>query len=424
MNAVSQADDSAFVQGRRITIRHVMLWMVVLLLTVFPACALKRAQTETAAPKPEGAPVLAATVMQKAIPLQVKAIGSVEPYSTVAIKSQVSGELVNVQFTEGQFVKKGDVLFTIDPRPFEASLRQAEAGLAKTTAQSKQSEAALARSTAQARNAEAQARRYAELFQNGLVSRDQYDQFRTSAEALGKTVQSDQAAVETARQAIGADKAVVENARLMLSYTTIRSPMEGRTGSLMVNRGNLVKAGDTTPLVVINQVNPIYVSFTVPEKQLPEIRRYMQAGKLRVEAVPQGASGLVEEGAVTFVDNAVDTATGTIKLKATFANKQRQLWPGQFVSVTLTLGTQPDAIVVPTEAVQNGQQGPYVFVIRPDQTVEMRQVTIARTLGNDTIIEQGLKPGETVVTDGQLRLTPGAKVKIRGSAEAEAKAGS
>ena len=426
MKAAFQSDDAIVSHCRRLAVRcgvRPVLLSVALLLAALSACALKKAQPETAAPQPEGAPVLAATVTQKTIPLQVTAIGTVEPYSAVAIKSQVNGELVKVQFTEGQFVKKGEVLFTIDPRPFEASLKQAEAELAKTAAQAEQAAATLAGSTAQARNAEAQARRYGELFRNGLVSRDQYDQFRTSAEALGKTAQADQAAVETARQAIGADKAVVENARLMLSYTTIRSPMEGRTGSLMVNRGNLVKAGDTTPLVVINQVNPIYASFTVPEKQLPEIRRYQQAGKLRVEAVPQD-SRLAEEGTMTFVDNAVDTATGTIKLKATFANTHRQLWPGQFVNITLTLGTQPDAIVVPTEAVQNGPQGPYVFIIRPDQTVEMRQVTIARTLGGDTIIGQGLQPGETVVTDGQLRLTPGAKVRIRSSSEAEARAGS
>lgn len=407
-----------------ITARLVIGLLALLSFGLSPACALKRAQSEAAAPRPEGVPVLSATVTQKTVPLQVKAIGTVEAYSTVAVKSQVGGELIRVHFTEGQFVRKGELLFTIDPRPFEASLRQAEAGLAKSTAQEKQTEATLAKSTAQAKNAEQQARRYAELFQNGLISRDQYDQFRTAAEASAQTVQADRAAVETAKQAMGADRAAVENARLMLSYTTIRSPMEGRTGSLVVHQGNLVKASDTTPLVVINQVNPIYVTFTVPEKQLLEIRRHMQAGRLRVEAVPQGSSGPAEEGTVTFVDNAVDSATGTIKLKATFANKQRQLWPGQFVSVTLTLANQTDVLTVPTQAVQSGQQGSYVFVIKPDQTVEMRPVTIARTAGDDTIIEQGLKPGETVVTDGQLRLVPGAKVKLKSGAEAGLKSNS
>ena len=337
----------------------------------------------------EAIPVMATTVAQKDVPLQVKAIGAVEAYSTVAIRSNVSGEITAVHFTEGQDVKKGELIFTIDRRPFEAALSQAEANLA--------------RDTAQANNAQTQAERYTHLVQQGVVSRDQADTYRTAA--------------ETAKAVVEADKAAVERAKVDLSYCSIYAPINGRTGSLMIHQGNLVKANDTPFLVNINQVTPIYVTFSIPEQSLAEVKKYMAAGKLRVEAhIPNDPNP--PAGWLTFVDNSVDTATGTIKLKGTFANEDRRLWPGQFVDTVLTLTTQPNAIVVPTQAVQNGQQGQFVFVVKPDLTVESRPVTVSRAVDNQSIIQAGLQAGERVVTDGQLRLVPGAKVEIKNNPRA------
>jgi multidrug efflux system membrane fusion protein len=363
--------------------------------------------------KSEGVPVVTGVVAPKDVPIELRVIGAVEPFSVVAVKPQVSGELIKAHFTEGQFVKKGDTLFTIDPRPYETALRQAEANLAKSTAQEKQAEANLARDEAQSKTATAQAERYSNLVETGVVSRDQYDQIRTNAESLTESVRADKANVETARKAIEADKASVQSARLQLSFTTVRAPIDGRTGSLVVHQGNLVRVGDATALVVINQVNPIRVTFSAPEKQLPEIRSYMAKGKLKARVSQPNDDAHSESGEVDFIDNAVDNTTGTIKLKATFVNKERNLWPGQFVNVALTLTTRKGATVAPTQAVQTGQQGQFVFVVKPDQTVEMRPVVVAHTVANDSVIESGLKPGDVVVTDGQLRLTPGAKVKVR-----------
>lgn len=343
-------------------------------------------------------PVTVTTVGQKTVPLQLHAIGYVQTYATVAIKAQVGGELQRVHFKEGQEVQKGDRLFTIDPRPFEAELKQAEANLAKDQAQ-------LA-------NARQEVRRYAELVKKEYVARQQYDQVRTTATALAAVVHADQAAVD--------------NAKLQLSYCFIRSPIDGRTGNLLVHQGNIVKANDTTPLgpgpsgsatvsvplVTINQLSPIYVAFAVPEQHLPEIRKYMAAGKLQVEAVIPHDEEHPVRGELTFIDNAVDPTTGTIQLKATFPNHDKALWPEQFVNVVLTLAVQANAVVVPSQAVQTGQTGPYVFIVQPDLTVEARPLVVDRDVGADTVVKEGLQPGEQVVTDGQLRLSPGAKVEI------------
>jgi multidrug efflux system membrane fusion protein len=327
-----------------------------------------------------------ASVVQKTVPVQVRAIGAVEAYSTIMVKSQVEGELMRVHFKEGQDVKKGDPLFTIDPRPFEAALRQAEANLAKDMAQAK--------------NAAVDARRYAELLQRRLVAQADYDQQRTNADALQAAVRADQAAAE--------------NAKLQLGYTAIRSPIDGRIGYLMVQQGNLVKANDTM-LVTINQISPIYVTFAVPEQELPAIQRYMAAGSLTMAANVPMAAGPPERGVLSFVDNTVDRATGTIRLKGTFANDDRQLWPGQFANVVLTLTTQPNALVVPSQAVLSGQEGQHVFVVKPDLAVEYRPVSVGRSLDGETVITEGLQPEETVVTDGQLRLAPGTTVEVKGS---------
>ena len=327
----------------------------------------------------------AATAVQKTVPVQLSAIGNVEAYSTVSVKSQIGGVLTRVHFREGQDVNKGDLLFTIDPRPYEAALRQAEANLAKDNAQ-------LA-------NARKEVQRYAELVKKGYVAQEQYDQISTNAASFEAIV--------------NADMAIVENARLQLKYCYIYSPLSGRTGNLMANEGNLIKANADTAIVVIKQVQPIYVTFSVPEQSLSEIKRYMSEAKLRVEASLSKEDEKPEQGVLTFIDNAVDLTTGTIKLKGTFANKGKRLWPGQFVNAVLTLTSQPDAIVVPSQAIQSGQEGQYVFVIKDDLTVENRSVTAGRTLNSETVIEKGLQAGEKIVTDGQLRLVPGAKIQVK-----------
>jgi multidrug efflux system membrane fusion protein len=359
-------------------------------------------------------PVTVGSVIQKGVPLQLRAIGTVEAYSVVTIKCQVGGELTRVYFAEGQEVTKGDLLFTIDPRPFEAALKEVEAKLEKDLAQVKQAKANLERDTALVENARAELRRYESLIEKGVVARQQYDKFRTDAEALEATVRADRAAVENAEATVLADKAAAENTKVQLGYCFIRSPIDGRTGSLIVQQGNIVKANDVN-LVVINQISPIYVTFSVPEENLPEIMRYMGVEKLKVEATLPNDEKRPDQGILTFVDNAVDTATGTIRLKGTFKNKEKRLWPGQFVNVVLTLAIKPNAIVVPSQAIQAGQEGQYVFLVKPDQTVESRPVVVERTLNDETIVQKGLNPGEMVVTDGQIRLRPGVKVEIKTS---------
>jgi multidrug efflux system membrane fusion protein len=328
-------------------------------------------------------PVTVAPVTRKTVPVQINAIGNVEAYSTVSIKARVSGELLRVYFSEGQFVNKGDLLFSIDPLPYKTALETAQANLARDTALSKKADNDVVR--------------YSGLFQEQLVSSDDYEKTLANAEALKATLE--------------ADRSEVESARLQLDYCSIFAPVHGRTGSLLADQGNLIKADDL-PLVVINQIQPVYAAFSVPEQSLPEIKKYMASGKLRVEARASNEDKSTEEGVLTFIDNEVDSATGTIRLKATFANKEKGLWPGQFVNVVLTLTEQPDAVVVPSQAVQTGQQGQFVFVIK-DDSAELRPVRTGITYEEITVIEQGLGPQEQVVTDGQIRLMPGAKVQIK-----------
>ncbi len=330
-------------------------------------------------------PVTVADVVQKTVPLQVRVIGNIEAYSTVGIKPQITGEIVGVHFAEGQDVKKGQLLFTFDPRPFEADLLRAQANLAQDEAKAK--------------NAEVEAHRYTRLVEAGVVAKEQAEQIQTNHEAMVATVK--------------ADRAQVEYARVQLVYTKIYSPMDGRTGNLMLHRGTVVKANPDNPIITINQINPIYVTFSVPQQVLPEIKQHMAKGKLKVSAIIQGQEDRPEVGILTFVDNNVDLNTGTIKLKGTFANNERRLWPGQYVNVALTLTEQPNAIVVPTQAIQTGQQGSYVFVVKPDLTAESRPVKVERNIDNQAVIESGLSAGERVVTDGQIRLVPGAKVEIK-----------
>src|SRR6476619_2879977 len=339
---------------------------------------------QAAKPQPAGAPVRIATVASRTMPVEVQALGSVEAISTVSIKAQSSGQLMRVHFKEGDFVKKGQLLFTIDRAPFEAALRQAEGTLAKDEAQ--------------ALNAKIDAERYQGLGGQGIVSKQQVDAAGAAANAMAATV--------------AADKAAVETAKINLEYTSIYSPINGRTGSVGVKEGNLVKANDVPILVTINQIEPIYVSFAIPEQQLAELKQYSNTKSLKVDAAPQGNTQHFQ-GRLTFIDNSVDLTTGTIKLKATFDNAAHVLWPGQFADVKLTLKSQPNAVVVPTAALQTSQNGTYVYVINQDLTAQPQPVKVGWNVGEDTVIASGLQPGQRVVTDGQLRLTPGAKVDIK-----------
>ncbi len=341
-----------------------------------------RSQTPAVPPPP--VPVTAALAVRKDVPVQLRAIGSAEAYSTVTVKTMVNGQIVKVGFREGQEVRKGDLIFVIDPRPYEAALKTAEA--------------TRARDLALKENAEKDVKRYAYLIEKDLVPKQQFDQVVSNAAALAATV--------------NADDAMVENGRVQLSYCFIHSPIDGRTGSLFVKEGNVVKANDTS-LVTINEIAPISVSFSVPEQSLAEIRKDRAARTLAAEAVIPGQEDRPARGTLAFIGNAVDNATGTIQLKATFPNRDRRLWPGQFVNVTTTLSTRSGAVLVPTPAVQTGQQGQYVFVVKPDLTVEARSVAAGPAADGGTVIEKGIEAGERVVTDGQLRLVPGARVEIK-----------
>jgi membrane fusion protein, multidrug efflux system len=412
---------------------------VVLVALALAGCSESQSGAQGKPPAPPAVPVGAALSEERVVPVQVTTVGSVQAYTTVGVKSQVAGQIQQVHFTEGQDVKKGAALFTIDPRPFEAALRQAEANVAKDRAQLRQTEAALAQRRAEVAQAEAnlerdmaqmdtakvQEQRYATLVQKELVAREQYDQVRTNMASMQATVQADRAAVanarastqaaeamvDNARAVIMADEAAVDTARLQLGYTSIRAPMDGRTGNLLVQGGNVVKANEDNPMVIIAQIRPIYVSFAVPQQHLAAIKKYRADGTLKVEATPDPSQPPVA-GVVTFMNNTVDPTTGTIQLKATFANSDNALWPGQYVDTALTLTTER-AVVVPTQAVQAGQQGMFVFVVKADSTVESRPVKVGRRLARESVIEQGLKGGERVVTDGQLRLVPGSRVEVK-----------
>ena len=330
-------------------------------------------------------PVTVGDVVEKTIAVQLTAVGNAQAYTTVGIKSQINGQLVEVRFKEGQDVRKDDLLFVIDQRPFEAALRQADAALNQRQAEVRQALAAVERDTAQLANARVQERRYRELVAKELIAREQYDQLNTNMAAMEATVEADRAAVENARAALQAAQANVDNARLQLGYTTLRSPIEGRTGNLLVQNGNILKANDEGPIVVINQIHPIYVSFAVPEQHLADIKKHRAAGPLKVLARLPRQQETLATGELTFVNNAVDQTTGTIQLKATFANQDNVLWPGQYLDVSLLI-TSRTAVVVPSQAIQPGQQGPYVFVVKPDQTVESRLVTPGVRLGAETIV--------------------------------------
>lgn len=338
----------------------------------------------------QAVPVTVTAAAQKDVPIQLRVIGNVEPYSTVSVKPQVEGQLAKIHFQEGDHVTAGDLLFTIDPRPFQAALRQAEANLA--------------RDMAEADNAQVDERRLNRLLSEGLAAKAEFDQGHAKAASL--------------RAAVNADRAAVERTKLQLQYCYIHSPLNGRIGRLLVHEGNVVKANETT-LAVINQIRPIYVTFSVPEQELPEIRRRARAEKLHVQVAIAHDQTAPVTGELSFIDNTVDPATGTVLLKALFHNEDEALWPGQFVDVALTLAVARNAVVVPAAALQTGQQGSYVFVVGQDLAVAVRPVEVGPRFDEEVIVEKGLEPGETVVTDGQLRLAPGMKVQVKNSAPAE-----
>jgi len=362
------------------------------------ACSRGEAQANSPAPGGGGGggrgggnapvPITVGKAVQKSMPITIQGIGTVIAASTVSVRAQITGEMTSVNFKEGEDVAQGQVLVTLDKRPLEAALQQTEATLDKDIAQ--------------AANARAIAARYEDLFKRGIATREQVETSKTQAAALDATV--------------AADRASVENAKVQLTYATIKSPMTGRTGLLQVHPGNLVRANDTTPIITINKIIPVYVSFSVPEAQLPALKKYLAAqGTLPAEAMPPTDAGAPSQGRINFIDNAVDATTGTIKVKGTFPNEDRRLWPGQFVNVVVTLSADRGAVVVPSPAVQTGQQGTFVFIVKPDQTVELRNVTVARIAGDDTVIQSGVAPGDTVVTDGHLRLVPGSRISVKNS---------
>ena len=344
-----------------------------------------RAKEKPAAKGPAAVPVSVAAAVQQSVPVRLQAIGNVEAYTSVAVKSRVDGQIVEVQFREGQEVKKGEVLFKIDARPFEASFRQSEAQVLRDVASRDQ--------------AASQERRYQELLEKNFVSKDAYAQFRTNAATAEATSKASQAALE--------------NARLNLEYTTIRSPINGYVGRALLQAGNMVKANDTISLVVINQVKPVYVSFAIPEQQLTTVRDLMRKGPLAVEVAAPGTDKASATGRIAFLDNAVDQTTGTIKVRAIFDNSDAALWPGQFYTVRVKLYDQENAIIVPSRALQTGPSGQFVYVVKPDMTAEVRKVVVARTEGDVTVLaEGGVAKGEQVVVRGALRLAPGIKVNI------------
>ncbi len=333
---------------------------------------------------PPPAPVEAAAATTKAVPVQIQAIGNVEAFKTISVRSQVTGQITRIHFKEGQDVRKGALLMELDPRPFEAALRQAEANLA--------------RDSAQVKHAEIEARRYAQLVEKGYVSREQYDQMQTNWHALEATVR--------------ADKAIVENCRVQLNYCFIHSPITGRAGALKIHEGNELKANDVAEVAVLNQIQPVNVVFSIPEQELGQVKKHMVRGRLPVEALIPGEDS-PEKGTLSFIDNAINPATGTIAMKGVFANPGKRLWPGQFVNVVLTLAVKPDAVLVPTKAVETGQNGKYLYVIKADLKAELRPVKTGPVVREETVILEGLSAGERIVTEGQLRLTNGTRVSIK-----------
>ena len=358
----------------------------IILTALFPLCVSMYGCSKNIE-KPKGRPpalVTTASATQQNVPVLIKAIGNIEASESVVVRTQISGELIRVAFREGQDVQKGALLFQLDPRTYQAAIRKAEA--------------TLARDKSIMDNARKDYERYSQLVKDGIVTQEQAEGYRTRAESAAADMSADAAAVDSARE--------------QLAYCTITSPISGRLGVLAVDRGNVVKANDTI-LVTINKITPIHASFTIPEKELPEVKRLMAGGRITVEAEVPGTAGIREKGVVSFFDNTVDPATGTIRLKALFDNADKQLWPGQFVNISIVLAMKNNAVVVPSQAIQTGQNGQFVFVVKPDATADIRLVVSGPVSRGMTVIEKGLQSGEQIVIDGQMRVIPGGKVEIQ-----------
>ncbi|MEI6207423.1 MAG: efflux RND transporter periplasmic adaptor subunit [Desulfuromonadales bacterium] len=363
------------------SLRIIVFSVLICTAALLTACPAKKAEP------PRGRPpalVVTASVSRKDVAQQLKAIGTMEASESVTVRTQISGELTRVAFREGQDVRKGDLLFQLDPRTYQAAIRKAEA--------------TLARDKVIRDNAVKDYERYSLLVKDGIVTQEQAEGYRTKAESAAADVAADLAAVDSARE--------------QLAYCTISSPISGRLGILSIDRGNVVKANDTA-LVTINRLTPIHATFTIPEKQLPEIKRYMASGKIVVEVEVPGTADAREKGVISFFDNTIDPATGTIRLKAVFDNAGKRLWPGQFVNLSITLAMKNNALVVPSQAVQTGQKGQFVFVVTADSTAEIRPVVTSSVIQGMTVIESGVQPGEKVVIDGQMRVVPGGKVEMK-----------
>jgi multidrug efflux system membrane fusion protein len=376
-------------KGRQLLSPLILLSLLTIPVLLFSGCGSEKKVDPSKARRDRPAPVTVSPVVQKTVPVDLAAIGNVEAYSSVSIKSRIGGELKKVHFREGQPVRQGDLILTIDPLPYEAALKQAQANVARTVALTKKADEDL--------------RRYMDLIQKEYISQEQYDQARATVEALQATLKADQAAVESAR--------------LNLGFCLIHAPLTGVTGSLLAQPGAQIKANDDKAMVTINQVQPIYASFSVPEQYLSEIQKYARLGGLKVKALLGENEPLAEEGRLTFIDNTVDSSTGTIRLKGTFANQDRKLWPGQFVKVTLSLTSQPNALVIPSQALQTGIKGQYVFVVTSEQKAETRPVVVGRAFDGQTVVEKGLRAGEQVIIDGQFLVVPGGQVQIKTGVE-------
>lgn len=402
---------------------HTWLYLLGLTAAVFTGCTNKAAQQGFERPP---APVSVTEAVMQDVPNYIDAIGKTVAREVVSIQPQVSGRILKIHFTDGSNVKKGDLLFTIDTRPFEASLRQAQANVSKDLALKKQAEANLAKDLAQSKYGDIEAKRYATLVEQGVVSREQYDQIRSNAESLKATVEADKAAIHSAEESIKVDTAAVDSAKVELSYCYIRSPIDGRAGQRQVDIGNVVNpggssgggsgntggsSGSSNSLLVIERIDPIYADFTIPQDNLAVVQQQMRQGTLKTEVRLPDATDPIA-GQLTFLDNAVQSATGTINLRATVANSDHRFWPGRFVNIRLVLSTIHGAVLVPATAPQMSAKGSFVYVIKQDSTAEQRQVTLGQRQGDLVVVEKGVEPGERVVTIGQIGVTPGGKVRV------------
>jgi len=406
-----------------ITLRFLIIVFAAATLAVFVGCTNKAAQQGFARPP---APVSVTAAVMQDVPTYLDAIGKTVAREVVSIQPQVSGRITKINFTDGANVRKGDLLFTIDTGPFEAKLHQAEANVSKDLALKKQAEANLAKDVAQAKWGEVQVKRYGELVKGGVVPREQYEQLRATADSLNATVDADRAAVHSADESIKVDSAAVDSAKLELSYCYIHAPIDGRAGQRLVDIGNVVSPGgsgtgsagsstNTTPasnsLLIIERLDPIYADFTISQNDLANVQQQMHAGTLKTEVRLPDATDPIA-GQLTFLDSAVQNTTGQVNLRATVPNSDHRFWPGRCVNIRLVLSTIRGAVLVPATAPQMSAKGSYVYVVKQDSTAEQRQVTLGQRQGDLIVVEQGVSPGEQVVINGQVGVTPGGKVRI------------